>query len=267
MLIHPPAVAGSFYSENPSVLQADIKALLEDATTADTNSTSHIKALIVPHAGYIYSGPVAASAYACLRNRVQEIKRVILFGPAHRYPVTQLSSHSADYFSTPLGDIEVDKNLQNILQQKGLIRLLDQAFEGEHSLEVQLPFLQSILPEFSVLPILTGQNDSDRISEILQLFWHEKDVLFIISTDLSHFHEYHLARELDKNTIDATLHLQYDTLGFDHACGLTGLKGIMKASKKLGTEITLLDARNSGDTAGSKNSVVGYASFLVNEQH
>lgn len=264
MLIHPPAVAGSFYPEKPSVLQADIKALLDDATIADSNSSSHIRALIVPHAGYIYSGPVAASAYACLIN-APEIKRVVLFGPAHRYPVTELSSHSADYFSTPLGDIKVDKNLQNILQQKGLIRLLDQAFEGEHSLEVQLPFLQSILPEFSVLPILTGPDDSDKISEILQLFWHEKDLLFIISTDLSHFHEYHLARELDKTTIEATLHLQYDTLGFDHACGLTGLKGIMKASKELGTEITLLDARNSGDTAGSKNSVVGYASFLINE--
>ena len=261
--MHPPAVAGSFYSGDPAALQSELQQMLEGVSSSENCRHGELKALIVPHAGYIYSGPTAAFAYECLRQHAARFSRVVLFGPAHRYPVDRLVTHSADYFSTPLGSIPINRELRATLCARHYLTEFDPAFEMEHSIEVQLPFLQAVLDDFSIVPVIAGQDNSDEISQILQMLWDEDDVLFVISTDLSHFHHYDIARQMDHQTIDATLHLDYEALDFDHACGRVPLTGVIKACRSLGGEIKLLDARNSGDTAGDKERVVGYASFIV----
>ncbi len=269
MITHSANVAGTFYPGDPICLKDEINHLLANAKVQTLPANSNIKALIVPHAGYIYSGAVAASAYACLQDLKHNFHRVVMFGPSHHYPVKQLTSHSADYFATPLGKIKIDHSLLTQLNNTFEIEIIDRVFEGEHCLEVQLPFLQAILKNFTLLPILTGAStltaSSNFVSRIIELLWEEKDILFIISTDLSHFLCYDEAKKLDATTIEKTLNLKYDTLDFDNACGLVPLTGIIKASIKRYGDITLLDACNSGDTAGDRNRVVGYASFIVHQ--
>ncbi|VAW72008.1 COG1355, Predicted dioxygenase / COG2078: Uncharacterized ACR [hydrothermal vent metagenome] len=268
MITQAPFVAGRFYASNADCLKNDIKSLLQQVIVEP--ASDNIKALIVPHAAYIYSGSVAASAYAYLQNFSHKIRRVIILGPSHRHPKSPLSSHSADFFRTPLGAVPIDQSLREQLQQKFGLQIVDHVFTDEHCIEVQLPFLQTVLQNFRLLPILIGSagndsqhNRSDLLSNIIQALWDEDDILFIISTDLSHFHQYHSAKDIDANTIDMTLQMRHESLGFEHACGLIPLTAIIKASKKQQAKIKLLAAANSGDTAGDHHRVVGYASFKI----
>jgi AmmeMemoRadiSam system protein B/AmmeMemoRadiSam system protein A len=218
------------------------------------------KLVIVPHAGYIYSGPVAAHAYSLLRPARDIVRRVVLLGPCHRVPVRGLALPGATAFETPLGRIAVDE------QAAAAIRNLPQVVESpaahaqEHALEVQLPFLQQVLGEFSLLPLVVGDVAPEKVAEVLERLWGGQETLIVVSSDLSHYHPYEVAREIDGATVRAIL--GFDTgISHEQACGATPVAGALLAAKRHGLEPKLLDCRNSGDTAGGKGQVVGYASF------
>lgn len=254
------AVAGLFYPANPSVLQQLIE---KDLNQVNIDEEVHApKALIVPHAGYIYSGPIAASAYKYLQPIHHIIKRVILLGPSHRVPFYGLALSAADYFETPLGQIPLDKEaMASIADIPGIVTL-DEAHENEHSLEVQLPFLQCVLDEFSIVPIVVGEASPTLIAKVLNLLWHANDTLIVISSDLSHYLDYYSAQQIDKTTSQAIIKLDTQPIDPFHACGCMGINGLLTYAKNHDLSGTLLDLRNSGDTAGKKDSVVGYGAYL-----
>jgi AmmeMemoRadiSam system protein B len=269
-----PAVAGAFYPGNREVLASDVNALLKLAQTEVSDNRKHgdklsskapPKALIVPHAGYIYSGPTAAAAYARLSSVSDRIKRVILLGPVHRVPIRGLALPGADVFATPLGQIQIDsdavaaiKNLPQVIESTA-------AHEQEHSLEVQLPFLQMALTDFTLLPLAVGDATAEEVAEVLDALWGGPETLIVISSDLSHFLPYQTAQLVDGQTTQSILHLQ-STLNHQQACGGTPVNGLMLAAKRHHLQPQLLDLRNSGDTAGDKDRVVGYASFAFTEE-
>ena len=254
------AVAGLFYPASPSALQQLIENDLNQVNIGDEPHAP--KALIVPHAGYIYSGPIAASAYKCLRPLHHIIKRVILIGPSHRVPFYGLALSSADYFETPLGPIPLDrKAISNIADIPGIMTL-DEAHANEHSLEVQLPFLQCVLDEFSIVPIVVGEASPTLIAQVLNRLWHVNDTLIIISSDLSHYLDYYSAQQIDEITSQAIIKLDTQPIDPFHACGCMGINGLLTYAKDHALSGTVLDLRNSGDTSGKKDSVVGYGAYL-----
>ncbi len=254
------AVAGSFYPDNPVTLKAMITNYLEQAPLSDESP----KAIIVPHAGYIYSGAIAATAYARLRPLQHIIKRVVLLGPSHQVAFSGLALSHADAFSTPLGDIPLDKQNISTLTRFPFVDYLDQAHLAEHSLEVQLPFLQMTLDSFSLIPIVVGDCPAERIEQVLALFYGKKENLIVISSDLSHFHDYATAQRLDKETSDKIEQLDYQHLNYDSACGRGPISGLLALAKKKSLHVKTIDLRNSGDTAGDKNRVVGYGAYVIN---
>ena len=258
--VRKSAVAGLFYPANPHVLQHQIESSLHDADISENQHTP--KALIVPHAGYIYSGPVAANAYGYLKPLHHIIKRVILIGPSHRVPFYGLALSSADYFDTPLGRIPLDKQAINKIAELPGVNIMDLAHANEHSLEVQLPFLQYLLDDFSLVPIVAGDAPPELIANVLEQLWHEDDTLIVISSDLSHYLDYFSARQIDDITSQAILQYDINTIDPHHACGCIGINGFLTYASKHNLSGTLLDLRNSGDTAGKKDSVVGYGAYL-----
>ncbi len=253
--IRNPAVAGMFYPADPEELQTTIHNMLAKAK-ADQPVP---KAIIAPHAGYIYSGPVAASAYACLASATNTIKQIILLGPSHRYPFRGIAAPEADIFATPLGQIKIDqKNIAKIASQ---IIISDAAHAEEHSLEVQLPFLQILLKDFSLIPLVIGMTDADHIAKILDQLWGGDETLIIISSDLSHYHDYATAQNMDQQAVQAILDLKPEALNEDQACGRLPIKGLLQIAAQKKLKPQLIDLRNSGDTAGPKNQVVGYAAI------
>lgn len=253
-----PAVAGMFYPADPNQLRQDIETYLAHATPAQYTP----KAIISPHAGYIYSGPVAASAYASLKPAHNKIKHVILLGPAHRVPFIGLAAPSVDYFATPLGKIPINQTLINKLQRLPQVRIMDEAHELEHSLEVQLPFLQIIIDEFDLLPLVVGDADMDAVAEVLNLVWGGEETLIVISSDLSHYHDYTTAQTMDRNTSKAIEQLQPEQVHYDMACGRNPVNGLLAVARKKGLTVNTLDLRNSGDTAGPRDQVVGYGAYV-----
>lgn len=261
----PPAVAGMFYPGDPRTLAGEVDALLAQArVVSPAPSFGQPKALIAPHAGYIYSGPVAASAYACLVPYAQVIQRVILLGPCHRVAVRGLAVPHAQAFSTPLGSIPLDQaaiaaalELPQVIRHNG-------AHAEEHSLEVHLPFLQATLEDFTLAPFAVGYASAEEVAEVLDLLWGGVETLIVVSSDLSHYHPYAAAQRLDGHTANEILHLH---LLHDHeqACGATPINGLIEVARRRGLVPHLLDLRNSGDTAGDKSHVVGYASFAFTE--
>jgi AmmeMemoRadiSam system protein B len=219
------------------------------------------KALIVPHAGYIYSGPVAASAYARLRDAGSQIRRVVLLGPAHRLAFPGLALSSASAFATPLGAVELDPQAQESLRKFPTVQVLDPAHAQEHSLEVQLPFLQEVLDDFHLVPILVGRATSEEVSAVLELLWGGDETLLLISSDLSHYHDYATAQQLDAATSRAIEELRPEALDFEDACGCLPVCGLLQSARQRGMAVETLDVRNSGDTAGDRNRVVGYGSY------
>ena len=254
------AVAGLFYPADPAQLQADIKAML---ATVESQQT-HPKALIVPHAGYIYSGPIAASAYAQLIPIATEISRVILLGPCHRVPLTGLATSSADFFETPLGRIRIDRDAIQQIATLPQVQEFDLTHQQEHSLEVQLPFLQQVLDNFTLVPLVVGDASADEVSEVLELLWGGDETLIVISSDLSHYHDYETARAMDSNTCHAIEQMNPDAIHYEQACGRNPVTGLLRSAQKHGLNVTTLDLRNSGDTAGDKRQVVGYGAWLFN---
>jgi AmmeMemoRadiSam system protein B len=214
----------------------------------------------VPHAGYVYSGPVAASAYASLSEERRTIRHVLLLGPAHRVPFHGLAASSATAFETPLGRVPLDGEMLDRIRHLPQVCINDAAHAKEHSLEVQLPFLQSVLEDFSLLPLVVGAATTEQVAEVLDLLWGDDDTLVIISSDLSHYHPYGEARRIDKATVDDLLKLT-PLQSHEQACGATPLNGLLAVARARGLQAVLLDLRNSGDTAGDKDRVVGYGAL------
>src|SRR5262245_36464318 len=258
------AVAGMFYPDDPGELADEVAAHL-DRTAEEPQAPGFPKALIVPHAGYMYSGPVAASAYDLLRPARGIVKRVVVLGPCHRVPVRGLALPRAAAFATPLGRVPLDA--EGIRAIRELPQVVESAatHAEEHALEVQLPFLQKVLGEFSLVPLVVGDADPAKVAEVVERLWGGEETLVVISSDLSHYHSYDSAREIDGGTVQAIL--DFDPgISHEQACGATPIVGLLLASRRKGLAPRLLDCRNSGDTAGDRRRVVGYASFALGGQ-
>ena len=258
MNTRPPAVAGSFYPGGETTLQDTVSGFLEDADKRDLSP----KAIIVPHAGYIYSGSVAASAYALLAPVAEQIKRVVLLGPSHHIPFEGLALPEVQSFMTPLGPVKLDTEIMDELLRFSQVQPLDAAHEHEHSLEVQCPFLQACLPDFMLIPLVVGAAPPLAVAEVLDFLWGGNETLVVISTDLSHYHNYEEACSRDNVTRRAIEQLNTNLTG-GQACGAHPLNGLLAVAQRRGMEVITLDMRNSGDTAGEKQRVVGYGAFAV----
>lgn len=259
VIIRPAAVAGYFYPANNTELRNMINELMNQATA--TGPTP--KALIAPHAGYIYSGLTAAIAYANLQPVRDRITRVILLGPAHRVYLKGIALSGATHFSTPLGNIEIDQAAVKLLKKLPQVMISDAAHQQEHSLEVHLPFLQSILSHFTLVPLVVGETSPHAVAEALELFWGDPDTMIIISSDLSHYHDYETAKKIDAATTHAIEHLELEKIGSEQACGCRPLCGMLELARTKKLSINTLDVRNSGDTAGTKDRVVGYGAWSI----
>jgi AmmeMemoRadiSam system protein B len=255
-----PAVAGSFYPANPKQLHLMLDQYLSDAAT-DAKAP---KAMIVPHAGYIYSGQIAASAYARLIKAHDLITRVVLIGPSHRLAFRGLAVSRTEAFITPLGDISVDMKSVDAIVQLPFVEYIEQAHTYEHSLEVHLPFLQEVLDSFDIVPIVAGDASPAQVSQVLEMLWGGEETLIVISSDLSHYHEYATAKQMDETTSRIIEQLQYEELVSEYACGMVPVSGLLKLAREKSLSINTIDLRNSGDTAGDKASVVGYGAYVIN---
>lgn len=253
----PAAVAGTFYPESPVTLAREVERLL---ATAHSSKIGHLKAIIVPHAGYAYSGSIAASIYASLHALRGTITRVVLLGPTHRVAVDGLAMPSSTAFSTPLGSVPVDVQALAGIATLPQVVCSDAAHALEHSLEVQLPFLQAVLGDFSLVPLAVGHATPAEVAEVLDRLWGGDETLIVISSDLSHHLPYHAAQHSDAEAAEQILALD-PTLDHQHACGATPVNGLLLAARQHGLHASLVDLRNSGDTAGDKSRVVGYGAF------
>ncbi|WP_275097603.1 AmmeMemoRadiSam system protein B [Sedimenticola hydrogenitrophicus] len=257
--IKSPAVAGLFYPAEAVELHRQIVQYL----AAAISGTEPVpKALIAPHAGYIYSGPVAGSAYARLKLAASRITRVILLAPSHRVAFAGIAYSSASHFQTPLGLIPVDRGALDELSGLASLQLNDPAFEEEHSIEVHLPFLQETLERFSIVPLLVGDATAEQVAEIIERLWGGDESLIVISSDLSHYLDYDSAAAMDRETSQAIEALRPEALNYHSACGRTPVSGLLLAAKKHGLKARTIDLRNSGDTAGSRDRVVGYGAYV-----
>ncbi len=259
--IRKPAVAGSFYPGGAAALADMVSALLADASTAaPAQALPPPKAIIVPHAGYIYSGATAARAYASLISVRQAIRRVVLLGPVHRVAVRGLALPGVARLATPLGEVALDR--QAIASIGQLPQVVDSApaHAHEHALEVQLPFLQSVLDDFTLVPLAVGDAAAAEVAEVLDLLWGGPETLIVVSSDLSHFLPYAVAQQVDRATAQDILDLK-PTITHAQACGGTPVNGLLMAARRHGLRPRLLAQCNSGDSAGDKQRVVGYASF------
>ncbi len=257
--IRCPAVAGMFYPQDPAELRNMLSDLLDEVDI----DIAVPKAIIVPHAGYIYSGPIAAKAYASLIPANKTIKRVILLGPAHRVFLKGLALPSTTGFSTPLGVVDIDVNARKILSKFPQVTVMDNAHSQEHSLEVHLPFLQMVLESFTLVPLVVGDTTSEDVAQVLSTLWGGEETLIVISSDLSHYHDYETACKIDATTSDSILKFQIDAIGPHQACGCMPLRGFLSIAKQHDMQIHQLDLRNSGDTAGTHDRVVGYGAYAV----
>jgi len=268
--IRPAAVAGSFYPRNSQTLVATIGAFLSHAEADSRRAADHQtlktppKAIIVPHAGYIYSGQTAAAAYAQLLPWHDSIKRVVLLGPVHRVPVHGLALPETDAFATPLGTVALDLDAIATISGMAQVVTSDAVHAQEHSLEVQLPFLQSVLDDFKLVPLAVGDATVHEVAEVLNALWGGPETIIVVSSDLSHYLPYQAAANVDKSTAHDILNMK-STLTHQQACGGTPVNGLIMAAKNHQLHPTLLSLCNSGDTAGDKERVVGYASFMFNE--
>jgi AmmeMemoRadiSam system protein B/AmmeMemoRadiSam system protein A len=261
--VRPAAVAGTFYPGDSRTLAAELDELL--------GGVEHLaprlgfpKALIVPHAGYIYSGPVAARAYDEVAAARGVVRRVVMLGPVHRVSVRGLALPGADAFATPLGAVPIDRDACRALQALPQVVTSDPAHALEHSLEVQLPFLQKILGDFALVPLAVGMANVEEVAQVIERLWGGRETLMVISTDMSHYHTYQEARRIDGATVERIAALATD-IDHDEACGATPLNGLLSVAKTRNLSIKLLAACNSGDTAGGKGQVVGYSSFALYE--
>ena len=264
--IRPPAVAGTFYPAVPARLQHDVDGYLADAEARLGDAPVAPKAIIAPHAGYVYSAPVAASAYASLRAAAERIRRVVLLGPSHRVSLRGLATTSADRFDTPLGPVPIDRASCERAAALPAVCVMDGAHALEHSLEVQLPFLQRVLNDFELVPFSVGDASGEEVAEVLELLWGGPETLVVVSSDLSHYYDYETAKRLDAATTHAIEALDPGGLDAESACGRVPVRGLLLAARRHGLDVETVDVRSSGDTAGPRDQVVGYGSWLFRDQ-
>lgn len=254
-----PAFAGTYYPENRQQLHQMLDQYLNDAEAG----AKVPKAIIAPHAGYVYSGAVAASAYIRLTKAHDLITRVVIIGPSHRFAFKGLAVSKARYFVTPFGSISVDQNAVATIAKLPFVDYLEQAHSEEHSLEVHLPFLQEMLDDFTIVPIVAGEATAEQVSQVIDTLWGGPETLIVISSDLSHYHDYATAKQLDQATSQVIEHLQYECLYNDAACGKVPVSGLLKLARDKALSIKTIDLRNSGDTVGDKSKVVGYGAYVI----
>jgi len=259
-IIRQPAVAGMFYPADPAELSEMLDKMLADATDDEMPPP---KAIIVPHAGYVYSGPVAASAYRRLKPLASRIRRVILLGPSHRVPFYGIAACSATEFSTPLGLVPLDRSLIDRLIATHQVTLLDEAHRMEHSLEVHLPFLQKSLGNFTLVPLVVGDARAEDVARVLDSCWGGDETLIVISSDLSHYHDYATAQKMDRATSQAIEGLEPEAIHYNDACGRNPVNGLLQLARQKGLRAKTIDLRNSGDTAGPRDQVVGYGAYII----
>ena len=259
--VRPPAVAGTFYPGTRGELDAAVRGYLADASAASEGAEVP-KALIAPHAGYVYSGAVAASAYARITRARDVIRRVVLLGPAHRVPVSGLAAPEAEAFATPLGEVRLDREALDAILELPQVAAFDAAHALEHSLEVHLPFLQIALGDFALVPLVVGDAKPEEIAEVLDRLWGGEETLVVVSSDLSHFYGYTTAHRMDEATSRAIEALEPGRIGTEQACGRIPVQGLLVAARHHGLRARAIDVRNSGDTAGPRDSVVGYGSYV-----
>jgi AmmeMemoRadiSam system protein B/AmmeMemoRadiSam system protein A len=257
--IRPPAVAGAFYAANREQLEQELTQLLRAAQPCGPDAALP-KALIVPHAGYIYSGPIAANAYARFAAARGRIQRVVLLGPAHRVAIDGLALPGARGLETPLGIVPVDAAGVQVISDLPQVCVSAEAHAREHSLEVHLPFLQKVLGDFSVVPLVVGRASAQQVAEVLDRLWGGDETLIVISSDLSHYLTYSQAQSTDRETARSMLARQ-PQLNHHQACGATPVNGLLTLAQRRGLKPQLFDLRNSGDTAGDRSRVVGYAAI------
>ncbi len=258
--VRQPAVAGSFYPADAREVKRAVAGYLETARKMDGDAVP--KALVAPHAGYIYSGPIAGSAYVHLLPARSTITRVVLLGPAHRFPVVGLALPSVDAFRTPLGDVPLDADACAALARLPQVQVSNAAHALEHSLEVHLPFLQETLDAFSLVPLVVGSATPEQVAEVLESLWGGPETLVVVSSDLSHYEPYEVARKLDAAVSRAIEDLDPDRIDHHQACGFYPLRGLLVVARRKGLRVHTVDLRNSGDTAGPRTEVVGYGAYL-----
>jgi MEMO1 family protein len=256
--IRAPAVAGSFYPADPRRLDAEVARLLGQTSPPGEAAP---KALIAPHAGYVYSGAVAASAFAQLREHADAIARVVVIGPAHYVPLRGLALPTAEVFATPLGRVAVDRDALAAIADLPRVTTMDAAHAPEHALEVELPFLQSVLPRFSLVPLLVGSATAQEVAAVLARLWGGAETLIVVSSDLSHYHDYETARRLDAATAQRIECGDWPALGPGDACGRWPIAGLLIEAARRGLAARRLALCNSGDTAGPRHEVVGYGAW------
>jgi AmmeMemoRadiSam system protein B len=259
MVVRPSAVAGQFYPGNADRLRKQVSDLLANIATPIKNIP---KALIAPHAGYIYSGATAAAAFATLRNSTQTVTRVVLIGPAHYIHLRGIAAPTVDTFETPLGRVPVDASALKAIAGLPFVIQDDDAHAPEHALEVELPFLQTVLTSFRLVPLLVGDVTPEQIAQVLLQLWDGPETLIVVSSDLSHYHDYETARRLDAATAAAIEHGDWASLGTHQACGSRAVAGLLLETGRRGLKTRRLSLCNSGDTAGSRDRVVGYGAWM-----
>lgn len=257
--LREPSVAGLFYPNDPAILRRTVSDLLAQAETPQSEAPP--KALILPHAGYRYSGEVAAAGYARLRAVAGDIRRVVLLGPAHFVSIEGLAAPSVAAFRTPLGEVELDAEAVERIADLPQVRLTDSPHRREHSLEVQLPFLQVLLAEFKLVPLAVGCAGPDQVDEVLERLWGGPETLILVSSDLSHYHDETSARRLDADTTRAIETLNEDAIEYHHACGRDPIRGLLRCARALGLKATTLDRRTSADAGAGRDRVVGYGAW------
>lgn len=268
--LRPAAVAGLFYPGSAAALKEAVDACLAQSCPRAPDRTppgapKPPKAVIVPHAGYVYSGPVAAHAYRRIATARTTVRRVVMLGPVHRVPIEGLALPAARAFATPLGTVRVDAEGAASALALPQVQVSEAAHALEHSLEVQLPFLQTVLEDFAIVPLAVGDATADDVAEVIDRLWGGAETLIVVSSDLSHYHPYAEARTIDGATARAILALNA-SLDHEQACGATPINGFARCARRRGLEPEILDLRNSGDTAGDKSRVVGYAAFAFAER-
>lgn len=262
--IRPAAVAGSFYPEDPRALLSEVSRLFAHVDERELSAVAP-KAIVVPHAGYMYSGGVAARAFALLGPVAERIRRVVLIGPAHRVAIRGFAIPGAQAFMTPLGQVPVDAAAGEALRERADVAVDDRPHALEHCLEVQLPFLQHVLPQFEIVPVLVGDATPEAVAGLLEQVWGGPETIIVISSDLSHYLPYQLARRVDATTVEEIMSLR-PTLDPEQACGARALNGLLALAGKRALRPQLVEMCNSGDTAGDRSRVVGYASIALYEE-
>ncbi len=259
-----PAVAGSFYPSDPGVLRTTVAAHLDAAMAAPSRAagTGSPKALIAPHAGYRYSGPIAATAYRSILAARGMVARVLLAGPSHFVPVDGVAVSSAAAFATPLGPVALDEAARDRARAVPGVVVDDGAHADEHSLEVQLPFLTEVLGGVSVLPLLVGRGGPEVLADVIDALWGGDETRIVVSTDLSHYHDDATAKAIDRETA-ALIVDRCARVDPERACGAGAVTGLLASARRHDLTVRLLDLRTSADTAGDPSRVVGYGAFAV----